>query len=81
MKDKPLSPLLLCCLTLTSFWRLYMEKRSWGVVTNYGEEGEGYKTGGWGPCEVYPYNKKGGRAEKVLAMLSGVTNVLGSFNG
>ena len=34
-----------------------------GVVTNYGEEGEGYKTGGWGPCKVYPYNKKGGRAE------------------
>ena len=39
------------------------------TVTNYGEGGGGYKTGG-GACEVLPLQKGG--AEKVLAILKGV---------
>ena len=42
-----------------------------GLVTNCGEGGGGYKMGGgWGHVNFYPY-KKGGGAEKVLAMLKG----------
>ena len=40
-----------------------------GLVTNYGEGGGGYKTGGGGAREVLPLRKGG--AEKVLAMLEG----------
>ena len=41
-----------------------------GLVTNYGEGG--YKTGrGGGHVKFYPYEKWGGGAEKVLAMLKG----------
>ena len=43
-----------------------------GLVTNYGEGG--YKTGG-GACEVLPL-RKGGGAEKVLAMLKEDTKSL-----
>ena len=39
-----------------------------GVVTNYGEGGGGYKTGG-GAREVLPLRKGG--AEKLLAVLKG----------
>ena len=42
---------------------------SMGLVTNYGEEGGGSKTGGGGHVKFYPYENGG--AEKVLAMLKG----------
>ena len=45
-------------------------KRTQGLVTNYGEGG--YKTG-WGDVKLYPF-EKGGGAEKVLSMLKGGHN-------
>ena len=39
----------------------------WGLVTNYGEGGGGYKTAGGGGVKFYPYKK--GRA--ALAVLKG----------
>ena len=39
-----------------------------GLVTNYGEGG--LQNGRWGAVKFYPH-KKGGGAEKVLAMLKG----------
>ena len=48
-------------------------------LTDYGEGG--YKTGGGGACEVLPLRKRGGGAEKVLAMLKGgAQKFRGSFN-
>ena len=57
-----------------------MSLSSKGLVTNHGEGGGGgYKTGGRGAREVLPL-RKGGGAEKVLAMLKGGHNKFwGSF--
>ena len=41
---------------------------TWGLVTSYGEEGTTKWEGG--ACEVFPL-RKGGGAEKVLAILKG----------
>ena len=45
------------------------ELRDWSLITGSG----GYKTGegGGGHVKFYPYEKRGGGAEKVLAMLKG----------
>ena len=45
----------------------------YGLVTNYGWGG-GYKTGGRGQVKFYPYKKKRGGLEKVVAMLKGGHN-------
>ena len=47
-----------------------------GLVTNHGEGGGGYKTGGGGHMKFYPY-EKGGGAENVLAMQEGGTKSFG----
>ena len=46
-----------------------------GLVTNYGEGGATKREGGH--VKFYPYGNGGGGAEKVLAMLKGVTKSLG----
>ena len=43
--------------------------RDWSLITGMG--GGGYKTGGGRHVKFYPYEKGGGGAEKVLAMLKG----------
>ena len=48
---------------------LYTRVRDWSLITGRG----GYKTGGGGHVKFYPY-KKGGGAEKVLAILKGGHN-------
>ena len=49
------------------------------MVTKYGEGG--LQNGRTGPMKFYPYEKEGGGAEKVLAMLKGGRHnkFLGSF--
>ena len=59
---------------------MFYSVRDWSLVTGRGG-GEGYKTGGgWGASEVLTLKKKGGGAEKVLAITDGGSFNRGSFN-
>ena len=66
--SSPGNPLLpVRCLHVVRAVRHVLRKTK-GLVTNYREVG--YKTGG-GQVKFYPYEKEGGGAEKVLAMMKG----------
>ena len=59
---------------------MYIDVHDKGLVTNYGEGGGGYKTGGGGGMWSFTPTKRGGGADKVLAKLKGGHNKFwGSF--
>ena len=59
------------------YQRFWPELRNWSLIMG-GKEGGGYKMGG-GHVKFYSYEKWGGGAEKVVAMLKGggVQRILG----